>query len=51
MNNYIDSNEISLSEWLLYIEIPSEERTFKIIDWQFATPNHFNEYMNTIDTR
>ena len=48
---YINCNNISLDEWLYHISIPEKERKINIIDYQFATINHYDEYIRTIANR
>lgn len=47
----IDAEKLSLDEWLNYIKTPEKERNFKIIDYQFPTDKHLNEYIDSIHIR
>lgn len=47
----IDYNNLSLDEWLELISIQKQENSEYVIDYQFVTQAHYNEYINTIYRR
>jgi len=47
----IDHKNLSLDEWLSYVTIPQHKRNFRILDCQFATDEHLDEYVRTIHKR
>jgi restriction system protein len=53
MANYpcIDHRSLSLEEWLKYVKTDRSKRKFSILDCQFATDEHFLEYLKNIKDR
>lgn len=47
----IDHRKLSLKEWLDYVKIPRQKRTFEILDCQFSTDEHLEEYLKTINEK
>ncbi|ABI38524.1 restriction endonuclease [Shewanella sp. MR-4] len=47
----IDHKILSLDEWLSFISVPRNERNFQILDCQFATDSHREEYISNIQSR
>ncbi|MAP30129.1 MAG: restriction endonuclease [Pseudomonas sp.] len=47
----IEHEKLSLNEWLDYINIPRDDRDFDILDCQFATDAHLEEYISIIQQR
>ena len=50
-DNVIDHKKLSLDKWLFYITTPKNKRDFQILDCQFATDAHRDEYIATIKSR
>ncbi|HCA3406607.1 TPA: restriction endonuclease [Salmonella enterica subsp. salamae serovar 35:g,m,s,t:-] len=46
---FIDATELSLTEWLNMISVDKRERDYTIIDFQFPTTKHLEEYIVNID--
>lgn len=51
LSNHIDHKKLSLDEWLSYVMIPRTDRGFQILDCQFATDAHREEYLSSIESR
>ncbi|BCG12682.1 restriction endonuclease [Vibrio sp. Vb5031] len=47
----INAENLSLEEWLSYLKVPKKDRDFEIIDYQFPTDSHLEEYLSTISSR
>lgn len=47
----IDHRKLSLDEWLDYVKVEKSKRQFQILDCQFATDLHRDEYLRTIQNR
>ncbi|BCV35858.1 hypothetical protein TUM17377_11860 [Shewanella chilikensis] len=47
----IEHEKLSLKEWLDYVNVPKDERDFDILDCQFATDVHLEEYISSVQQR
>ncbi|TOP23586.1 hypothetical protein CGH20_23590, partial [Vibrio parahaemolyticus] len=45
---FVNERELSLDEWVRLVKIPADERDFKLIDFQFPSDAHRDEYLRTI---
>ncbi|HCG7094558.1 restriction endonuclease [Vibrio furnissii] len=48
---FVNERELSLDEWVRLVKIPADERDFKLIDFQFPSDAHRDEYLRTISNR
>ena len=46
---FIDATELTLEEWLNMISVDRRERDYDIMDFQFPTTKHLEEYIINID--
>ncbi len=49
--SFIDHKTISLEEWLNYVNVKRDDRNFLILDCQFATDQHRDQYLKTVHDR
>lgn len=47
----IEHQKLSLDEWLSHVNTPKEKRNFQILDCQFASDSHLDEYLSSIHQR
>lgn len=46
---FIDATKLSLNEWLDIISVDKKQREYNLIDYQFPTTKHLEEYLIDID--
>lgn len=48
---FVDARKLNLEEWLKHVLVSPANRDYSIMDYQFPTDEHLNEYLESIGSR